>query len=828
MSYTEVRRLIEEGQLDQAIIVARKDIEEDKNEWSCLGLFDVIKECCVNEIKSNNADRAEKCLSQMEVVAQGVKDQAKAFKTIETLRNRMIPGAEEIMAANRAARQGDATGAYRHIRQLHHENPLDERLHEQYGQLIYYYLREGLRIMGTEAAEDALNEYLSLKNPRPSSLHSSIVNMASHVSTEYDDIKLLPFIERWGIKNLTEEDLRQVELSDRVIAPLYQRLIDRCFQMGYSIEEISNVFLQNESITKDEIIDRLCRKNYSSMYDAAKRGRGDVMRLAVAYTDQTAGRDIKNQYHSKALSTIINSVNNDSLPMFSQVMENWGFNNFRDEDWNKSKRGNKEMPSLAQRAIQTYMDSVKAARISPADNFEDWLREAVKRDPKNEFNQRQLARFLVNKGDKESATAFYKKLLLNFNKPYLWYEMSMTLDDRNLKLSCLCKSMLLDAREETLGDIRLELAKLMIEDNLMEEAQRELLSYYNTCIQFQLRLKPNYDELVQMIAPGTQPTPNNRMFYIDHANPADAFIISDAVVENMKVIETLIRHNKAGRDYIVITMLSANGTKAQTNGDKLGLEDDFNDPESLIGKNMAVKYIDNDNHIKVISINETNEEVDLSSLIRVGYVDGLDNSRGWYHIYGKDSAHFVAENPSVKIKIGDFVEFYPIIPKDSNFKTAAIVRSLTYKEGVEKFGTIKAVIARVDYCKHQFNCVSEGGLTGMVGYDHGTVPQPGEMLRVTYIEKKDKSKVNTYIKYISVEPSDETCEELRKVVEGPIHLLKNEKNFEYGFINFEEIGYYVSGFQMKGKDIAEGDIVRASVVNNGDNWFAFEVEKVNK
>ena len=116
----------------------------------------------------------------------------------------------------------------------------------------------------------------------------------------------------------------------------------------------------------------------------------------------------------------------------------------------------------------------------------------------------------------------------------------------------------------------------------------------------------------------------------------------------------------------------------------------------------------------------------------------------------------------------------------------------------------------------------------MVGYDNGSAPQPGEMLRVAYIVKKDKNKETTYVKYVSVEPTTEDCEALRKTVTGPIHLLRNEKGFDYGFVNYNDHGYYVSGYQMKGKEISEGDIIIAKVVNNGDNWFAYEITKEEK
>lgn len=820
MSYTEVRRLIDEGRLDQAIQVARFDIEQEKNEWSCLGLFDVIKECCIKEINEGHEERAEKCLNQMEVVARGVKDTVKATKTIENLRFRMIPDANIVLAAMHTARQGNAHDAYVTLRNAHHANPLDDRLHEQYGQLIYYYLREGLRVMGAEAAQEALDEYLSLNNPRPSTLHSSIANMASHVCAEYPEIRLIPFIEKWGIKNLTENDLKAVELADRNIAPLYQRLIDRCIQLNEPIEKIIDLFTQNENISREEINDRICRRLYGALYDAAKHNPQEVIEVAKTYVEQLKGLEIHNQYHSKALNTILMAVQDEHKALFADIMELWGLNNFREEDWQKPRKANKEQPSLAQRALQTYVESLRICRRQPADNFEQWLDTALTYDPKNEFCLRQKARLTILKGDKDKAIDMYKKMLISNNKSYLWHELSQATDDPELRKAALCKAVLSEIREEMLGDIRLKLAEIMIEDGQQNEALRELHTYYNTYTQNQWRIKPAFDTLQRRIEPGIQPTPNNRTYYIENSKRADDFLQSGATTETMKAIEILKRKNKAtNQDFTLVTLLSAKGDKAQTSIDRLNL----NEGENAIGKTFEVTYIETEDKLKIFSIKPSATDLNLSSLVVAGYVDGLDRARGWYHIYGTDSTHYVTENPSVEIRIGDFVEFYPIVPKDNTFKTAAVIGPITYKEGVERFGTQLAVVARVDYSKHQFNCICENGKSGLVGYDNGSAPQPGEMLRVAYIIKKDKNQETTYVKYISVEPTTEECETLRKTVTGPIHLLRNEKGFDYGFVNFDNHGYYVSGYQMKGKDIAEGDIITAKVVNNGDNWFAYEI-----
>lgn len=822
MSYREVKNCIEEGRLEEAFAMAKKDFENDNNEWTCLALFEVLKHYCMKELERRNEEQAEKLIRHMEALKQGLADPAKADRIINSLRLSFLPYASELNEALRNSRQSGAIDEYETFRAIANGKDLDERLHENYGQLIYYYLRDGLRVIGAKAANEALEEYITLSNPRPSALHSSIVNMATHVCTEYADVKLLPFIKAWDVRNLTEDDMKPVQLSERTISPLYTRLVDRCISLGYHLNDIADVFLANENIKFEEIIDRFCRKGYSAVYEQARTNRSRMMDIAQRYVDEIQGQEIQNQYHSKMLQTLLGAMPEEQISMFATIMEKWGFRNFREEDWQKVKKGPKEYPSLAQKALQAYQDSIKMLRVRPSEDYELWLREALKHDPKNDMNQRQLARILMSRGENQEAVAIYRKILVTLNKFYTWHELAQATDDRDLKRSALCKALLSDAKEEMTGEVHLALAELLVEDGKLPEAAKELLTYYNIYTQHQWRLKPRFDELQKSVA-GVEPTQSNKAYYLENVAKADEFILGDILTTETKALEIVKRSDKFGNKYTMVTLLDKDCNKFAVGLDKMPPEEE---EKMLLGKSYLLKYAKNEAKTKILSVDRIEKDIDLSSLVRVGYVDGIDRGRNWFHIYDKDSAHFVCDNPSVTFNIGEFVEFIPIIPTDNNFKTAIVTRRLEYREGVAQFDTKLAIIARIDYNKHLFNCVCEDGSTGMVAYEPKSVPNPGEMLRVAYIRKKDKTKENVITKYISIEPSNEESVLLSKEVEGPIHLLQNDRGFEYGFITFEDYGYYVSGYMMKDKNIAEGDRVKAKVVNNGDKWFAFSVTKV--
>lgn len=80
----------------------------------------------------------------------------------------------------------------------------------------------------------------------------------------------------------------------------------------------------------------------------------------------------------------------------------------------------------------------------------------------------------------------------------------------------------------------------------------------------------------------------------------------------------------------------------------------------------------------------------------VGYVEGIDEGHGHYHIYDPLSRHFVAEKPQMMITHGDFVSFSPIIPAEDKFKSAAVVNVMPRDEGLTAFGTYQSVVTFVN------------------------------------------------------------------------------------------------------------------------------------
>ena len=79
----------------------------------------------------------------------------------------------------------------------------------------------------------------------------------------------------------------------------------------------------------------------------------------------------------------------------------------------------------------------------------------------------------------------------------------------------------------------------------------------------------------------------------------------------------------------------------------------------------------------------------------VGFVEFIDESHGHIHVYDSQSRHFVAEksaHTALKISVGNYVRFCPIIANGDHFKSAAIVSVMDKYEGRKAFGIYEAKV----------------------------------------------------------------------------------------------------------------------------------------
>ena len=89
------------------------------------------------------------------------------------------------------------------------------------------------------------------------------------------------------------------------------------------------------------------------------------------------------------------------------------------------------------------------------------------------------------------------------------------------------------------------------------------------------------------------------------------------------------------------------------------------------------------------------KRVDEVFSAEVGFVEFIDESHGHIHVYDSQSRHFVAEKSAcsaLKISVGNYVRFCPIIANGDHFKSAAIVSVMDKYEGRKAFGIYEAKV----------------------------------------------------------------------------------------------------------------------------------------
>lgn len=89
------------------------------------------------------------------------------------------------------------------------------------------------------------------------------------------------------------------------------------------------------------------------------------------------------------------------------------------------------------------------------------------------------------------------------------------------------------------------------------------------------------------------------------------------------------------------------------------------------------------------------KRVDEVFSAEVGFVEFIDESHGHIHVYDSQSRHFVADKSAcsaLKISVGNYVRFCPIIANGDHFKSAAIVSVMDKYEGRKAFGIYEAKV----------------------------------------------------------------------------------------------------------------------------------------
>jgi len=233
MSVKDVTWLRKSGRLDEAYELACQELDEDENMWTRMSMFWVLRDYVQNvHIPNGDMVSARLCIYEMkDLLPHMMDDSGAGERAYQSLCRRVMPGAEEIRTLSDLSKS-DPVGAYRKAMEKFPSAwvTLGEELHEDFGWMVYRYLKANGGKLSSEQVGVVLQGYMSLKNERPSLLHSMILIFALGYSKEHVDFDFLAFFRWWDSRNLRCEDWEKGRSEDGKEWPsLASRAIKKSF-----------------------------------------------------------------------------------------------------------------------------------------------------------------------------------------------------------------------------------------------------------------------------------------------------------------------------------------------------------------------------------------------------------------------------------------------------------------------------------------------------------------------------------------------------------------------------------------------------------------------
>lgn len=417
--------------------MAEADLQSENSTWTRSAMFWVLRDYFNRYLSQGNTEECNKILLQMQELISGMDDgEGYADRAIKHASESLCPHSRLLHEAEELSKGGHEEEAYEKVMDIHAMTPIEDLLHEQFAWIIFRYLKKEYKQMGSLEARRVLFTYMQLHNDRPSLVHSQILNLASKISDSYKDFKFLPFLQMWDVNNFTDEDLHEsTNTEGKVFQPMYIRLFRRCISLGYNLKDCLTAFCKNPNIEKRQLLIAYSQQNYSVIYNLPKENSDTISNKIKQYTDECKDEMIANVYNSKIIRSFLflfPSKDNINIKT-KEILEAFGFDKFLPEDWSKERndKGDRPFPSLVERFIKTYNDSIsKAANHIPDRDYEQLIKKAIEKYPEDDQFPRYLAKAYLLWGNKDLAIQEYRNLLIKNNKFYLWKELSLITNDR--------------------------------------------------------------------------------------------------------------------------------------------------------------------------------------------------------------------------------------------------------------------------------------------------------------------------------------------------------------------------------------------------------------
>ncbi len=844
MAVKDVTELRKSGELDEAYALAKKEITEDQNEWTNMSMFWVVRDMVkYRYIPSNQTEAALEGLRYMKsLLPNMIDDSGAGERAYQALYKAAMPNADKIMSASELSKT-DPNQAYNEIISEvgNDASKINEVLHEDLGWIIYRYMKANAETLQSVDIRRLLRDYMSLKNKRPSLLHSMILHFAISFSKGHDDFKFLKFFLMWGIGNLRSEDYCDGYKDQGSIPSLISRICRTIVDSGetFDVEDFIGRFGSHSS----DVLEHLRQAYFWKLKDLYRKGDMETLMSAFDAYASTYSCLGASHWHSEILKIANRFMTESYSSYFVPFFVKWYDKGcFSPDDWEKGTddKGN-EYQANAVRSAKKCFNIFKQVQNFRQDTASVvWIKELYakvkSRCTDDDWSARNYATTCIWAGDIDEAISVYKRLLAHMgDRFYLWSELAGCLTDNKLRIGLLLKSKRLEKNEDFLGDIHLSLADACLKEGAIEKAKNELISYAKHRAEKGWRLSDLYKSLQKTADESTKT--NREINENELISSAEEFVFSDYEWKNF-VITDRWSHDGAERCKISdggklsfsIETKRFPLLKNAKAGDVIGMkcsivEKQVPDPKYPSSRNHFItKY-----NVTPFILKKIIAEPWSLLPLKYGVVDYINKEKHVIHVITQESKQTFFTCKDKSISVDSFVKFREYT-ETRNGETRTIIVNVESCDRKEALGYMKSrvvVVDDVNPAKKLFHVVLGPRLVSdIVRFDQTDLrPSIGQFLKITYCIKKNKEG-KKHIKFLDIQETSEVCGSVTKEISGRLELkYKDDYDDNPGLPDFAFISdYYVHRNILRKYDITEDCDVTAKMVLGGDDkWKVYEL-----
>ena len=524
----EVFRLRREEQLTDAYELAVKLYSEEPNdEWIQKAYAWVLIDIIKIEINNHDINKAQSFFNQLQSIEFLYEDEI-ITQQIEFIKPKLNVNYQEIQQAEILSKNGNYKASLELFRTLYKNGKLTDEHHQSYGWTIYRLLSNNQDKLNLNEVKEYLMEYLKLNNPRPEILHSIILQFAIKYSSKYDGLDIYKFFQIWNPQYLRNEDKEKQYKDGKTYPSLVEKFIRLLIEKNYNFDV---KYLQNT--IKDDllVIDTIRETYFWKLFNLHKDNKFHELWSLFNFYANNFSNFGSSHWHSEILKLANRFMVEADSWRFFNFFHSWGYKNLSYEDWQEETNGEHTYKPLARKSLSLVTKYIKSNNIelSDLDWVLDWYKMALDKFENDIWLLREYAILLDKVNKTQDAIKIYKKIILDLSdQAYVWHEFSNLLSniEIDISISMLCKAMTIQRNEDFLGQIHLDLAKLLIVKGLNGEAKTELKLYEKHKNEKGQKLTEEFILLNNKLEE-VEPKENNKSFYNNNLELAENYIYSD-------------------------------------------------------------------------------------------------------------------------------------------------------------------------------------------------------------------------------------------------------------------------------------------------------------